>query len=355
MPNDLAAGCTAGPPGVDALAALDPVWRAVEAGSGTDSVFLTPAWQRAWWRHFGRGRPLRVTVLPSASARSQGEPRSQGGPPAALAPFFEDRGVLRLVGAPEGPIDVADYLDILAVAGREAEAWEALAAWLAGEAGVARAVLDNVPDGSPSLTLAPPALARAGLALSVEEQGRCPVITLPADFDTYLAGLDRGARHELRRKVRRFEREAPGSSVRFLRRGEAVAALPEFVTLHRLSGAEKARFMTPAMEGFFDDMAASLAAEDRLVLARLADADNRPLAAMCLFDYRGGWYLYNSGYDPAAARLAPGLVLLARSIEAACQAGVGVFDFLRGTERYKYDLGGRDRVVRRMTIERGGP
>lgn len=348
MPIDLAAGCPAGRPSVDALAALGAVWRAVEAGSGNSSIFLTPPWQHAWWRHFGGGRSLRVAVLPQAPARGEGEP------PVVLAPFFEDRGVLRLVGAPLGPIDVADYLDVLALAGREAEAWERLAAWLAEQADVARVVLDNVPDDSPTLAVAGAALGRAGLALSIEEQARCPVIALPADFDAYLAGLDRGARHELRRKVRRFEREAPGARVRLLRRDEAVAALPEFVALHRRSGAEKARFMTPAMEAFFRDMAAGIAERDELVIARLADADDRPLAAMCLFDYRGGWYLYNSGYDPSMARLAPGLVLLARCIEAACQRGVRVFDFLRGTERYKYDLGGRDRVVRRLTIERGG-
>ncbi len=343
MPIDLAAGCPAGLTGVDALAALGASWRAVEAGSGSCSIFLTPSWQRAWWRHFGHGRPLEVAVLPSPSAPS----------PTAIAPFFLDRGgVLRLIGAPDGPIDVADYLDVLALSGREAEGWGALAAWLAGRSGWTAAVLDNVPGDSPTLAVAPGALARAGLTLAVQEQARCPVITLPGDFEAYLASLDREARHEMRRKVRRFEREAPGATARLLRGAEAAAALPEFVRLHRLSGADKARFMTPAMEGFFADMAGALAEEDRLVLARLADGQDRPLAAMCLFDYRGGWYLYNSGYDPAAARLSPGLVLLARCIEAACAASARVFDFLRGTERYKYDLGGRDRVVHRLTIRK---
>lgn len=341
MPIDLAAGCPAGRPGVEALAALDATWRAVEAGSGAYSVFLTSSWQATWWRHFGRGRPLRVAVVPAPSS------------PVAIAPFFDDGGVLRLVGAPDGPVDVADYLDVLALAGREGEGWGALAAWLAAQPGFTTAVLDNVPDDSPTLAVAPAALARAGLALDVEEQARCPVITLPGDYEAYLAGLDREARHELRRKVRRFEGEAPGASVRLLRGADAVAALPEFVRLHRLSGSEKARFMTPAMEAFFTDMAEVMAGEDRLVLARLADSQDRPLAYMCVFDYRGGWYLYNSGYDPAAARLSPGFVLLARCIAAACRAGVRVFDFLRGTERYKYDLGGRDRLVHRLTIRKG--
>lgn len=334
MPTDLAAG-------PEALTALGAAWRAAEAASGSDSVFLTRAWQQAWWRHFGRGRPLRIAAL-----------QDPGGAPVALAPLFDDSGVWRLIGAPLGPVDVADYLDVLVPAGREAEGWGALGTWLAARRGWEAVVLDNVPEGSATLAVAPRALAGAGLRLAVEETARCPVLALPADFERYLAGLDREARHELRRKVRRLEREVPDAGVRFARGAEALASLPEFVRLHRLSGADKARFMTPAMEGFFGEMAEALAAEDRLVIARLDAGGGRALAALCLFDYRGGWYLYNSGYDPAWGRLAPGVVLLVRSIEAAIAAGVRAFDFLRGTERYKYDFGARDRLVHRLTIAR---
>ncbi len=334
MPIDLAAGA-------EALTTLGATWRAAEAASGSDSIFLTAAWQQAWWRHFGRGRPLRVAALTDPA-----------GFPVALAPLFDDSGVWRLIGAPQGPVDVTDYLDVLVPAGREAEGWGALAAWLAGHDGWQAVVLDNVPDGSPTLAFAADALARAGLGLQAEEAARCPVVALPADFETYLAGLEREARHELRRKVRRFEREVPGAVPRLARGADALASLPDFLRLHRLSGVDKARFMTPVMERFFGEMAAALAADDRLVIARLDVPGGSAVAAMCLFDYRGGWYLYNSGYDPAWARLAPGIVLLARSIEAAVAAGARLFDFLRGTERYKYDLGARDRRVHRLTITR---
>ena len=337
MPIDLAAGA-------DALAALGPAWRAAEAASGSSSVFLTPAFQGAWWRHFGRGRPLRVAALPAPGAGAAAV--------LAFAPFFDDGGTWRLLGAPDGPADVTDYLDVQVPAGREEEGWRALAGWLAAQREWRAVVLDNVPGDSPTLAAAPPALARVGLRFEADVQARCPVLALPGDFETYLGGLERDARHELRRKLRRFERAAPGGGASMLRRDDAVAALPDFVRLHRLSGADKARFMTPAMEGFFEEVVRGLASQDRVVLARLADGDGRPVAALCLFDYRGGWYLYNSGYDPAAARLAPGVVLLARCIEAACEGGVRVFDFLRGTERYKYDLGARDRLVHRLTITR---
>jgi CelD/BcsL family acetyltransferase involved in cellulose biosynthesis len=44
-------------------------------------------------------------------------------------------------------------------------------------------------------------------------------------------------------------------------------------------------------------------------------------------------------FDPARARLAPGIVLLAHVIMDAIGRGVTVFDFLRGEEAYKQDFG----------------
>jgi CelD/BcsL family acetyltransferase involved in cellulose biosynthesis len=49
--------------------------------------------------------------------------------------------------------------------------------------------------------------------------------------------------------------------------------------------------------------------------------------------------LYNSGFRPDRAALAPGVVLLAHVIRDAIQRRCRRFDFLRGEERYKYDLG----------------
>ena len=43
-----------------ALAALSDDWRALAAAAPAATVFQTYEWNAAWWRHFGRGRPLRV-------------------------------------------------------------------------------------------------------------------------------------------------------------------------------------------------------------------------------------------------------------------------------------------------------
>ena len=74
------------------------------------------------------------------------------------------------------------------------------------------------------------------------------------------------------------------------------------------------------------------------------------MASAFQIEWNGALLLYNSGFDPGYREVSPGLVLLARCIEDAIRHGYREYDFLRGRERYKYDLGGEDRIVYRAII-----
>jgi CelD/BcsL family acetyltransferase involved in cellulose biosynthesis len=63
------------------------------------------------------------------------------------------------------------------------------------------------------------------------------------------------------------------------------------------------------------------------------------VAAFLCVEYAGTVGLYNSGFDPAHARLAPGIVLLAHLIRDAIDRRIPIFDFLRGEEPYKQGFG----------------
>ena len=76
------------------------------------------------------------------------------------------------------------------------------------------------------------------------------------------------------------------------------------------------------------------------------------VAACASFDYRDEYLLYNSGYDPAYSHLSVGFVGKALSIKDAIGRGRKSFDFLRGSERYKYHLGGTDRLIYRLVVRR---
>jgi CelD/BcsL family acetyltransferase involved in cellulose biosynthesis len=89
----------------------------------------------------------------------------------------------------------------------------------------------------------------------------------------------------------------------------------------------------------------------RLEVATLY-ADDRPVAAYLSFREAARLLLYNSGYDPRYGDYSAGFALLVYRIRQAIEEGVQTFDFLRGDERYKYDLGAQDQFIYRVIIRK---
>jgi len=298
-------------------------WNDLVDRSPLPSVFLTWQWQTQWAKAFAQDRPLHLLSV-----------TDDDGNLAGLLPLYEDGPArLRLLGG----IDVSDYLDLVAPAGREEEMWGSLLQHRAAEQ--VEWDLHAIRAASPTMALLPTLAPAYGLRASAVIEERCPVLTLPATWDDYLAGLSGKDRHELRRKMRKLERELPGTSVSSHHTAEGWdAALSRFLELHRLSKVGKARFMDEQMERFFRDATGALAAAGWARLWFL-EREGAAVASFLCFEYAGSVSLYNSGFDPTHARLAPGIVLLAHVIRDAIERRIPVFDFLRGEEPYKQGFG----------------
>jgi CelD/BcsL family acetyltransferase involved in cellulose biosynthesis len=301
----------------------EPRWNGLLDQARLPSVFLTWQWQTAWARAFLGSRPLHLLRIADDAGTLTG-----------LLPLYDEvPGERRLVGG----VDVSDYLDLIAPAGREEEGWHALLHHRAGES--AAWDLHGIRALSPTVEILPRLGVASGLQASVEREDRCPVLELPFSWESYLERLSGKDRHELKRKIRKLERELPGSSARFHASPEGwEGELGKFLRLHRLSKVGKARFMDERMEAFFREVTRALAAAGWARLWFL-DHEGAGVAAFLCFEYRGSVGLYNSGFDPQHAKLSPGIVLLAHVIRDAIERGVPLFDFLRGEEPYKYAFG----------------
>lgn len=317
----------------EALERLEPEWRALLPRTSASNVFVSPTWLRAWWQEFGAGRELILL-----SVRRQGDL-------VGVAPLMRDDDHLCFAGDTQ----VCDYMDVVA-ASSEAEAVLSAVLRSLGEEPWRELVLWAVPEGSATPDALKGAAPALGLRVDIETEDVCPRLDLPATWDEYLAGLSKKDRHELRRKLRKLSQ---GGEVRL----EAVtqpaaveAALDDFLRLHR-QRADKAAFMTDEMERFFRVVVAALAAEAQVELIFLTLGGVRVAAVLC-FCARDEALLYNSGYDPDYAHLSVGLLSKALALRKAIEEGKRRFDFLRGPEPYKYDLGATDRPVYRCTVSR---
>jgi CelD/BcsL family acetyltransferase involved in cellulose biosynthesis len=174
-----------------------------------------------------------------------------------------------------------------------------------------------------------------------------PYLNLPGTWDDYLKGLESKQRHELRRKMRRLnEMGAVDYRVKNAASEENIGI---FFKLFRESREDKADFLTPAMEQFFRMIISSMSGLDYLRL-NLLEYNNKPIASTICFDYNNEMLLYNSGFDREYSWLSAGLVSKAMAIEDSIKLGRSKFDFLKGSEDYKYHLGGLDLPVYRCNI-----
>ncbi|MFA5787319.1 MAG: GNAT family N-acetyltransferase [Actinomycetota bacterium] len=304
------------------------------------TVFSRPEYLSTWWEHFGAGRELALVAIREGEALR------------GIAPLYFERVVgrerMRFAGDPE----VTDYLGITCAPEDRAEVVGVVLDVL-----LERRDWDRLEAGGLSADSGwPDLIADVGRSRSLRvERGVddvCPRILLGAGFDGYLAGLPGRLRHEMTRKLRRFERETGGYTVRTSTPERLAGDLEVFARLHRTSAGEKGGFLDGGMETFFRKLAIRLGVPDP-VRVDLLETSAGPAAVTFSFRYGLTLGLYNSAFDRSLGPLAPGLVLVTELVRHAALEGLGVFDFLRGSEEYKYRFGATDMPVYRLVLSRG--
>jgi CelD/BcsL family acetyltransferase involved in cellulose biosynthesis len=324
---------------IEGFEVLQPEWNDLLPTSSTNQIFLTFQWQRTWWNAY---QPGELFIIAG---------RNEIGALVGLAPWFIEANTRIMRGI--GCVDVTDYLDVLAPAA-DREVFLAAVADLLVEHTADFTTLDlcNIPHDSATLELLPRFLTDRGFSLQIKQQEVCPIIELPADFEGYLAQLDKKQRHECRRKLRRIEENQVDKVEWYMvnRTHDLDAEIDKFLDLMRASHPEKALFLTNEQHlTFFRTMVHQVARCGWLQLSFLTVNDT-PVSTYMNFDFNNRILVYNSGLLPEGySQFSPGIVLLLYNIQHAINLRRPVFDFLRGNEEYKYRMGGKDRPV--MNIE----
>jgi CelD/BcsL family acetyltransferase involved in cellulose biosynthesis len=239
---------------------------------------------------------------------------------------------------------VTDFGDIVAVLGKEQTVWQEIIKEAKAH-GIQEMVLDYVREFSPSFEV----LKALGFVVSeMIDHGQpdpAPFIDLPKIFDEYLLKLKRKERHEFKRKLRRLESE----TYQIVVSQNPNLDIDEFIRLHKASTGDKDRFMTKKMEGFFKQIVRVLSPKGLIDLLFM-QIDGKNVSSIISFVWQNEYWLYNSGFDRDYTNLAVGFLLKALSVKYAIAKGYKRYNFLRGNERYKYDLGAKDERLYKMKI-----
>lgn len=315
------------------LSDLAPAWDALVPESARLGPFPSALWGRVWWAHFGNGSDLRVATV------------VRGEELVAIAPLYleSESGTLLFLGGR----DITDYT--CPVPPTEMDAATGLILECAERDGASVECVSTPDDLGFADSLCAAAETR-GLRVERLPTEPAPYVDLPSNVETYFEMLDGKERHELRRKVRRFEREL---GLARLRRADAITLesdLGLFFEWHRTAPGEKGTFMSRTREAFFGALARELLLRGWLALDIL-EAGGTPVAAAFSFVIGDTVYLYNSSLDTNAYRWSPGMVLIERLIDRAISDGLARLDFLKGNEHYKFQLGGVARALSSVRVD----
>ena len=309
-------------------------WENLLSVSPVNSLFLTPQWQEVWWDTFGDGQGMAGFYV-----------RTSDGV-AAIASLVREGDTLSFVGNQ----DTFDYNDFMVSPGFEDSFFHSLLHCLEDQCCNALE-LSSLVESSPTLTHLPDAARKHGYQVEVEQEDVTSGIGLPETWDEYLSILSKKDRHELRRKFRRLDSSTEWRWYGLSEPGEVAGRVGDFISLMRQSGQDKDEYMTPKREQFFHHMVQRMAQEGLLRLFFM-EIDNQPVATSLCFDYASSRLLYNSGYNPEYAYYSVGLLLNALCLKEAIEQKLEYFDFLRGPEAYKKDLGGQQRNLYQMVVKR---
>jgi len=279
---------------------------------------------KVWWQEFGAGSELYLRAI------------RQGEKTIGIAPLLVRERVASIIGS----ADVCDYLDFVIAPGMESDFFGVLLDDLKAK-GINHLDLRPLRPDSTVLTDLVGIARNRGYEVLCQPEDVSLELDLPSTWEEYLATLDKKQRHEVRRKLRRLW-EAGNVEHRCVEVGREVEDYVDiFLKLFSLSREGKAHFMTPQMESFFRSLAKAMA-EIGLLRFGIIELDTQPAAMTMGFDYNDSHYLYNSAYDPQFNYLSVGLLCKVLCLKESIEKGKKKWDFLKGDETYKYQLGGRE-------------
>ncbi len=331
---------------LDELDTIAVEWNALLENSASHVPFLRYEYLHAWWKTRGGGEwPFDQSRLKVITAKQDGH--LLGIAPLFSAPNLQNEPSLLFIGS----IEVSDFLDFI-VNPHDLPAFiPALLDFLEEQDDPKWQTLDlyNILDDSPTLAILKASAETKGWSYTQEKLQPSPYITLPGDWENYLAGIDKKQHHEVRRKLRRTAEAPIQANWYTVKEGQKLATETQSFIDMMAGDPEKQNFLTDLMSQHLHNTARVAFENDWLQLSFLTLGGEKAAAYMS-FIYDQRLWVYNSGWNLKYSEFSPGWVLLANLLKWSNDNEIHEFDFMRGDERYKYKFGGVDRYVIRAVL-----
>ncbi len=319
---------------------LQDEWNALLVRSRSNTIFLTWEWQFTWWKSYG-GELYIIAVYDQERL-------------VALFPFVRKvRGFfycLSFIGAPH-----SDYLDIIVEEGCEEKIIRHFFNdFLAEHRKIGVIGLDSVNERSPHFHTLAEVIDGSGFSVKSTAEKACPYLVLPRSWDIFLHNLSRQTRYLVNRKQKKILGDFSVNIGVVEQLEDLQTRMDHFIDQHqkRWTGIQRPGAFIDSSFRDFHKKISEILFNKGLLRFYFLELDTRPVASYYIFFYNNSYQYYLSGFDPEYAKYSPGVVLMARAIQDAIEAGLQEFDMMRGEGAYKFRWTGNIRTNRSFVIAR---
>jgi CelD/BcsL family acetyltransferase involved in cellulose biosynthesis len=266
-------------------------------------------------------------------------------------------GVAALAVKPNGEVaflseTTADYCDFLSSPGWRRQWCDAIFSELRG-LHFGPLSLANIPADSVTASVLCEAARKHGYLSFIRPTYRCARIVLGAD--EVRASLQRRTtgKKAFRRNLRLLDRKGAVVFFTNVADEDLDQVVSDFCLAHVtrfFAGGRLSNMIQPERRAFLQALAHQLSKQGWLSINRLFVGD-RCVAWNYGFQFGRSWFWYQPTFDTNYERFSPGLALLGKVIEAACDnPRVGVVDLGLGAEDYKEKLANEGRQILHITV-----
>jgi CelD/BcsL family acetyltransferase involved in cellulose biosynthesis len=311
-------------------------WNSLLEKSVTNEVFLLWEWIHAWWEVFkDESRELYLLCGKNPMGETIG-----------IAPFYlqrkalfgvRKRNIIRLCSSLE---TYPDHLDIIAMKEYEDLFSEAVLEYLVqNEKDWDVIRLDGVYEHAIIKNyLTSPSPKTKGLLVTSVPDAQCPYLVIERSFEDYLKSFSPKKRQTLLRKRRILmnREEAVFRTVQCDEEPEKY--IRELFALHDERARQKGiktTFSGRDIYKFHNRIVGSLLKDGKVVLAFLYKG-SEPLVSYYCIRHNQKVYYYQAGLSHEGEKRSAGSVLFSLILENAFKERCKEFDFLRGSEEYKF-------------------
>lgn len=330
---------------IKAFAALRAEWGRL-LDEGNVGVFNSWEWLYPWYTRLGKGRKLFILTA-----------RHENGTLAGVMPLCMQslhalgHKVRRLAFLGDTEV-CGDHRDIVALPEEHDLVGRAFAAFLRKHSPLWDILdLADMDSGSALLGQFTSFWERKGFACESTTGDVIPALVFQpgVEFGDFLKAAGRKENYTRRRK---WLGKRPGFAIERVEDPDSLAVpFSEFLYLHSLrwAGEGSEAIRNTDVEAFHRDATALLAQRGKLQLF-IMRVEGKPVAAVYGIKHSDTFSYYQAGRDPEWQNRSVGLVMLCEAIRVSMQAGLQVYDFLRGEEGYKSEWANSHKHLARLRV-----